>query len=441
MLNSKKIKQVRNYSSCEEYKILFESDVPPQEPKRRPKVIVDLTKPLPDTVKTAGAFFTLAALSTYYSDTRFTYWDGTAREPRMNAVVVAPSGGLKSFVGRAIKAILKQIEEEDNENWAIDMEYRKEKEAAGNTRTKNRPDVVIRLISPNITKPELNQLGAAANGQYLFMHANETDKLDTLKGGKNGRQHFEILKNADDEENTAGQQRAGINSVSVKYDLRLNYVFEMRPTELLRFYNGEIINGARDRACFCTIPPLENKHQWPRGGDFGAEYQQLIAPYIENVKSAKGEYVYNKALDLINHIREAFLEFYDETQDDILEQITHRALLRAFRRTMIIYIAGNKQWDPALSKWIKWSFMYELWHHYHFFYLEIKNANGQLKVTNQGVPNFLDMLPDEFTLEDVALLYVRIGKTPQKKTIQGIIRTWKNRGHITISKNICKKVN
>jgi hypothetical protein len=293
-----------------------------------------------------------------------------------------------------------------------------------------RPTVKIRILPPNITKPELNQIGDESEGKTLFMHVQEPDELDTLKGGPRGRQHFEIFKKADDENNTAGQLRAGTKSVSAKYNLRFNYVIEIRPTQLLEFFKSEIINGARDRACFCEIQSPEDIHQWPKMGDTGEKYIQTILPYIENIQAAQGTIVCKRANKLINKLRNEFFEYYDETQDEVLELITHRALCRAFKRACLIYIAEGQKWDSALDTWIRWSFMYDMWMHFHYFYDAIKGKNSQLEVTKKGPDPILDMLGEEFTYEQLKQVYIKLGKNTDNKILHGAIRQWVRRNRV-----------
>lgn len=412
------------------YKRLFESSHAPKEPKRRPKYIRDITEPAPQNAQTAAGQFTLTAFATYADNVNFPYNDNSLKELRMNEYVAGENGIGKKIVKTLVDAILRLIDEEDEEGWKTDKKYRKAKEAAGDKKTEERPAVKIRIINPNITKPELNQLGDESEGKPLFMHVQEPDELDTLKGGQRGRQHFEILKKSDDENNTAGQMRAGTKSISAKYNLRLQYVIEIRPTQLLGFFNGEIINGARDRASICEILPLEDKHKWPKMGNLGEEYQAKIRPYIENIKAAKGTIVCKRANKLIDKLRNEFFDYYDETQDDVLELMTHRALCRAFRRACLCYIASGQKWDPALDKWIRWSFMYDMWQQFHYFYDAIRSANNNLKCTKQGPPSLSSELPIEFTFTQLKELYIKLGFGDDEKKMHGIIRTWLQRKKI-----------
>jgi len=422
------------------YKQLFASSQAPEEPKRKPKFIRDITEPAPQHTKTAAGLFTLPAFDTYASDINFPYNDNSLKELRSNSYVVGENGIGKNIVKQMTDAILHLIAQEDESGWQADKKYRKEKEAAGDRKSPERPSVKIRIINPNITKPELNQLGDESEGKPFFMHVQEPDELDTLKGGPRGRQHFEILKKADDEKNTSGQMRAGSKSVSAKYNLQLNYVIEIRPTQLLEFFRGEIINGARDRACICEILSPEDKHKWPKVGDLGEAYQAKIRPYIENIKSAKGTIICKRANKLINKLREEFFEYYDETQDDVLELMTHRALCRAFRRACLIFIAEGQQWSPALDTWIRWSFMYDMWQQFHYFYDAIRTANGELKVTKQGPPSVRDMLAQEFTFDDVKEKYVKLGYGDNERKIHQAIRTWLSRKYIERTETGYRKI-
>lgn len=417
---------------AEAYERLFASQHAPEEPKRRPRFIQIVTKPLPLHTQTAGGLTSITGFSTYADNVNFLYSDNTPKELRTNNYVVGENGVGKLFIKLLLDAILHLISKDDEEGWEVDKKYKKSKVAAGERKTDERPQVKIRLISPNITKPELNQLGDESEGKPLFLYVPEPDELDTLKGGRYGRQHFEVLKKADDEKNTAGQMRAGSKSVSAKYNLRLNYVIEIRPTQLLDFFKGEIVNGARDRASICEIQAPTDKRKWPKMGDLGEKYQEAIRPYIDNIIAAKGTIVCKRALKLITKLRNEFFEYYDETQDDVLELMTHRALCRAFKRACLIFIADGQQWDPALDSWIRWSFMYDMWQQFHYFYEAICEANRGLKVTSieRGPKSMRKLLPQVFTFEQLKQLYIKLGKYVDDENIHGTIRSWINRGYI-----------
>ena len=417
-------------SGIRAYTELFGCCHAPIEPTRKPRFIRDITEPAPFNAKTAAGQFLLPAFATYADGVNFLYKDNSEKELRMNSYVIGENGIGKGIVNKMLKVVLMYISKEDEEGWIIDKQYRQKKEAAGDRKTEVRPKVKIRIINPNITKPELNQLGDESDGKPFFMHVSEPDELDTLKGGKNGRQHFEILKKADDDNNTAGQMRVGVMSVSAKFNLRLNYVIEIRPTQLLGFFNGEIINGARDRACLCEIQPLEDKRAWPKVGNLGEKYLAKIKPYIDNIIVAKGTIVCKQALKLIDKIRDEFLDYYDETQDDVLELIMHRALCRAFKRACLIYIAEGQKWDPALNTWIRWSFMNDIWMQFHFFYDAIRTHMGELKVTKKGPASLRSLLPTDFTFEQLKQIYINIGLGDDETKMHGTIRSWIGRGSI-----------
>ena len=159
-------------------------------------------------------------------------------------------------------------------------------------------------------------------------------------------------------------------------------------------------------------------------------YQAAIRPYIDNILAAKGTIVCKRAIKLINKLRNEFFEYYDETQDDVLELMTHRALCRAFKRACLIYIADGQKWDPALDSWIRWSFMYDMWQQFHYFYDAIKAANSDLKVTKSGPKSLCSMLPKDFTFVQLKELYIKLGKYVDDENLHGLLRTWIGRKKI-----------
>ncbi len=426
----KKALEYRIKHGSETFERLFGCPFAPEEPARRPKFIRDITSPAPENAKTAAGKFLLPAFATYANSVRAVYNDYSYKELRLNSFVATESGGGKGIVKPLLDAVLFLIALNDENGWQTDKNYKRLKDAAGDTKTELKPQVHIQILLPNITMPELNSLGEAAGDKPFFMHIQEPDELDILSGGKYGRQHFELLKKSDDENNTSGQMRVGAKSVSAKYNLRMNFVLEIRPSQLLDFFSGEIINGARDRADICEIKSLPNVHLWPKRGRIDDSYKDKISPYIENLRAAKGEYKIKRANDLVDSIRDEFLAFIDETQDMILERISHRALCRAFRRAVLCYLANAQKWDSALDEWIRWSFMYDIWMQHHYFYDAIKSENGKLTVTKQGPTALRNSLPQEFSFEQLKELYISRDMYTDDTKIHGALRVWINRGHI-----------
>lgn len=427
----KKLEEERIKHGPAYYAEIFNADHAPEEPKRRPHFVVDFTKPMPSSVQTAAGQFGLPAFATYADHCDFQYIDNQPRELRMNIDIIGESGDGKKSVKALYDAILKLLSVDDEESWEIDRKYRSAKEAAGDRKTEERPNALIRILKSDITEPELNRLGDISDGKPFFLHVPEPDELDQLKGGPRGRKHFKILKKADDENNDAGQMRAGTKSVSSNYNLRLNYAIELRPTQLLSFYAGEIINGARDRASICEIPVQPIGAPIPKFGDLGEKYQALIRPYIDNIRAAKGTIYCKQAYKLTNQLkREIDAYTGDLTLDTVLDKMSHRALCRAFKRACLCYIAEGQKWDPALNNWIRWSFLYDLWLQYHYFADAIRYDKGQLKVTTRGPVSFRDMLSQEFTFAQFKELHIRVGYGEDEKKMHGLIRTWINRGNI-----------
>ncbi len=413
------------------YAEILNADHAPEEPKRRPRFVVIFTKPMPASVQTPAGQFGLPAFATYADHCDFYYIDKQTRELRMNSIVVGESGDGKKAVKALYDAILKIILGGDDESWDIDRNYRKLKEAAGDGKTVERPEALIRVLKSDITEPELNRLGDISDGKPFILHVPEPDELDQLKGGPRGRKHFKILKKADDENNDAGQMRAGTKSVSSNYNLRLNYIIELRPTQLLSFYAGEIINGARDRASLCEIPVQPIGAPIPTYGDLGDKYQAQIRPYIDNIRAAKGTIYCKQAYKLINQLKREIDEYTaNQSLDEVLDKMSHRALCRAFKRACLCYIAAGQKWDPALNEWIRWSFLYDLWLQYHYFADAIRYDKGQLKVTSRGPVSFRDMLPQEFTFEQFKELYTKVGYGEDEKKMHSLLRVWINRGII-----------
>ena len=133
--SKKKAEEYRIKHGAEAYERLFSSDRAPEEPKRRPHFIRDITEPAPQHVRTAAGNFLLPAFAIYATDVNFPYNDNSLKEPRENSFVVGKNGIGKGNVKPMLEAVLSQVELLDEEGWKADKEYRQEKEEMAGLRS------------------------------------------------------------------------------------------------------------------------------------------------------------------------------------------------------------------------------------------------------------------------------------------------------------------
>ena len=98
----------------------------------------------------------------------------------------------------------------------------------------------------------------------------------------------------------------------------------------------------------------------------------------------------------------------------------------------MLYVANGQKWEKSIEEFIRWSLNYDLWCKMQFFGDDIeKAANGDgARIGSRGPRNLLELLPDEFTLEDAKRVRQQQGISNEGHRAIRMIRTWMNRGYV-----------
>jgi len=102
----------------------------------------------------------------------------------------------------------------------------------------------------------------------------------------------------------------------------------------------------------------------------------------------------------------------------------------AWLKACVLYVANGCVWEKTFDAFIRWSLQYDLACKMLFFGEAIEAAaiKGE-GVTKRGPRNMLEMLPDEFTIDDV--IRVRRKQGLNAEGAQQMINQWKYRKYIT----------
>ena len=116
------------------------------------------------------------------------------------------------------------------------------------------------------------------------------------------------------------------------------------------------------------------------------------------------------------------------TGDQAYFDTSHRAVIMAWLRAMVLYIAEGK-WSKEIEEFAMWSFKYDMWVKMTYFGDEIrKQMAGEKVSSHRGPTNRLQYLPDEFTFEDVENLLDTL--KDDKKKARKMLWTGENRNYI-----------
>ena len=413
-----------------------ECSMPPAMPKRLPPLIRLLTSRTPDIYKPAVAHAVFPALASYLWRTRFRYVDNTLHEATLMNVLMAPTGAGKSCISEPINRILKNMRERDRENLRREREWKQLVQAKGANKDKpQRPEgLVIQEIDPDMTNAAFVQRLADAEERFLYTKMNEIDQFDALKTSSRSKAQFQIMCLAFDHGNTYGQTRVGCGSVSERVSIRFNWNASTTMQKGRKYFNQVLTDGPVSRINFCTIPEREIGADMPVFGTYDAEFDEQLRPYIERLEKARGLVTCPKAEALSKRLIEGCADFAVLSGSRSYENLSFRANVIAYLKAMVLYIAGGEKWDKTLEDFITWSLHYDLWCKMNFFANDMDEAEiAMRRQGHRGPQNMLDMLPDEFTREEVHLLRQSQGITTGSTS--KMLSNWKHRGYITLFSN------
>ena len=403
---------------------------PPAMPVRLPKLINLLTKNTPNQYKAAVAHAVFPPLGTHLKEVEFEYTDYVLHEATLMNCLMAHTGAGKGCIDEPIRHIMADIKARDAENTRREAEWKKDCQKKGANKDKlMRPaGLVIQEIDPDMTKPALVTRMDEAEGHFVYVKLNEIDLFEQLKG-QTGKQHFQLMCLAFDPGAEFGQTRIGTQSVTARPKCRFNWNACTTIQKGRRFFSRVLTDGPISRINFCTIPEMEIGAEQPIYGKYDAAFDAELKPYIDNLTSAHGVVDCPQAFKLAKKLQEECAEFARLSQDETYWNLSHRAIVIAWLKACVLYVANGCQWEKSIEAFIRWSLQYDLWCKMQFFGADIEAANslGE-RIANRGPRNLLELLPDEFTLDDARRVRKQQGKDEQKTIF--MIRNWMNRNYV-----------
>ena len=403
---------------------------PPPMPKKMPKLIELLTKNTPEIYKPAVANASFPPLGTHLCDVRFCYTDNVEHEATLMNCLMAGTGAGKGCIDEPINHIMADIKRRDEENTRRENEWKKDCQKKGANKDKMvRPEgLVIQQIDPDMTKPALVTRMDEAEGHFVYVKLNELDLFEQLKG-QTGKQHFQLMCLAFDPGAEYGQTRVGTQSVTARPKCRFNWNACTTIQKGRRFFSRVLTDGPISRINFCTIPEVEIGAEQPIYGKYDAEFDEQLKPYIDNLTNARGLIDCPQAFKLAKKMQEECAEFARLSQDNTYWNLSHRAIVIAWLKACVLYVANGQKWEKSIEDFIRWSLDYDMYCKMAFFGEDIERANydGE-RVGTRGPRNLLELLPDEFTIEDAKRVRLQQGKGTDKTV--NMVSTWKKRCYV-----------
>ena len=413
--------------------------LPPPMPRRLPKLIQLLVSRTPDIYKPAVAHAVFPALAAHLFKVKFRYIDNVLHEATLMNVLMAGTGAGKDCISQPINYIMADIRKRDAENLERERQWKQEVNSKGANKDKRqRPEgLVIQEIDADMTNPAFVLRMAEAGGHFLYTKMNEIDQFDALRGSGKGGQQFQIMCLAFDPGNRYGQTRVGTSSVTEKVCIRFNWNAATTITKGQRYFKNVLTDGPISRINFCTIPEREIGAEMPVYGTYDAAFEEELRPYIERLTKAVGEIECPQAFRLAHETMEENAEFARLSQSRVFENLSFRGNVIAWLKGCLLYVANDYKWDKTIEDFVRWSLQYDLWCKMQFFGEAIENAEYVEQKTKPGPRNLLELLPDEFTLQDA--VNVRRQQGLPTKDSNHMISVWKNRGYISQISNLSYK--
>ena len=432
---SKTANAVQVYGDTASLADIYAASRPPLLPAKLPTLVKVVTSQTPIELKPTVAQGMFPPLGAYPRNLRFIYTDNQYRELRMNCLTV---GGTGSGKDTSLKQPLKHITAPMGERDAVNRQRLKEYNETYNATkvSKDKPkrpaDLIIQKVGSDLTPARLAQLMDDSQGSLLYTQMNEFEQWYGVEGLRGQVCTFKNLKLADDEDNPFGQERAGVQSVNYTGPLGLNWNASTTPSKVQNMFRYVMTDGPVSRVCLGTTPDVGLAAPMPKYGRYDEHYDKALQPFIENLQAATGEIECRPAIRLAERLKAECDQYTLVTQDEVFDNLSHRALVHAFRKACLLYAANGMKWEKAIEGFCRWSLHYDLWLKLHYFGDMIRKAGEQMQTSKRGPRNLLEQIPTDsegtFSQNDAAS--IRLKNNKDEAVTGNMLSQWKTRGYI-----------
>lgn len=414
---------------------IYSSPEPPRLSKSAiPRFVKVATGPVPKEAKETAAQAMFPPLG-MYCDAKFVYTDNTIREPRMNCLIIAGTGGGKDS---STKHMLKHLEApqktEDGPNRLVLERYKRECNRKNQNEDKpERPNVAVRSVAADITKARLSELMADSQGRIVHTRMVELDQWFAVEGYKPGPNcPFTYMKMTDDEDNPFGQERVGSQSVTYQGPLSINWNASTTPSKAVYYFRNAMTDGPISRIGLSTVPNRGLGAPMPVHGKYDEKYDAALKLFIDNLRQTRGEINCLQARRMAQRLKDELDDFVVRSGDEVLNNLGRRALVAVFRKACVLYAANGQHWEKAIEGFCRWSLHYDLWLKLHYFGDLIRHADSQVKTSHRGPANLLKQIKTDaegvFTYQDA--VNMRLANSKDEEGTSGMLNQWVKRGHI-----------
>ena len=381
--------------------------------KELPGILQNLSDHAPEEFKEATLIAAMPMLGTLATGIRAKYRDGKLNSPSFIVDIEAPQATGKSFVDNEFELLMDPIIKQDEVEWQKEIEYSLAKKDGQEVEN---PCSQIRILEPNIGVSAFLERALYAKGKHLFTYAPEIETV--LKNNKGGAwtEKNDLFRLAYDNK-PWGQHRISKDSFSGKVTLYYNMVMCGTPNKCRAFF-ADAESGLVSRVTPVILPDM-----------VGAKMPQFKAWSQDEIEKVKRQCLClmdeegEVSLPLINKAIEEWDESkrqeYLQTLRYSIDVFRRRAALNGFRAGIIAYLLEGRQETERAIKFAVWyaerCFQYQL--QIYGNKVDALHDGALSPQASKGNIRYLDLLPKEFTKEDLVNLRLANHESPVVKTI------------------------
>ncbi len=376
----------------------------------------------------------MPALAAHISDTEFMYCDNKYYEMcGQMGHLIAPSGVGKQQLTYLIGSICRSFTTHDEIEFKKLVDWQRQFKSKGANKEKpERPDICILFPPSDITNPAFIQNAMACEkqgGRTQYLNLPEVEMADMMCGGH--KKVSQMVRNIYDRQR-AGALRATADGVSGNPILRTNITFSSTPEAARSFYKRDLTNGFFGRIPFVYRARGERKGRIPRQGQYDDDFQSSLDQYLLRLDNCKGRFVVKQLNKIADQLAEEMAQLADLADDDVLFELSHRSVFSAWKKGAVLWILNDQAWSRSIGEFVIWFCYYDLWSKVQVFGDMLKGGNSVTDDAQKcGPKNMLDTLDGTFNEQQLEVLRVQLGKSPEGTKHQ--LSVWKNRHFITYS--------
>ena len=374
-------------------------------------------------------------LGAHISGAEFQYPDNSWKEMTgMMTNLVAKSGENKGQFSPLVEAICRDFRQHDKAEEDKYLEWQKlNKTEPNNKRKTAEPQLAYWFPPIDTTKAAFIKNAIALEsqgGRTQYFNLPEVEMADQLCGGH--KNVSLMLRNIYDRAR-AGALRATADGVTGNPILRACITISSNPDSTRTFYKHELTNGTFGRMVFSYKPRSINRNgKIPRQGKYPDEFYQKLDEYLARLELCKGRYIIRPLNKLTDRLAMDMATLADLTDDDVLFEMSHRALVSAWKAGCILWVLNNQTWTKSMGELVVWLVYHDIWSKMQLFADMLGHDADQLsEAQRRGPRNMLDSLPNTFNEAQLEALRMEIGKS--KEGANGQLRKWLFRKFITFN--------